>query len=357
MKNIYFHLSELIRKEKVALATIIEAKGSTPQVQGASALFTSGGLIAGTLGGGLLEGNARRRAEEALKERYPLIYRFDLDARLTSREGAVCGGQAVILIDPTPEIHQRTFQRLHQSFLKRQPGILATKIEAFSDRKIFISRYWIEGEQESLADLEEPLSRYGEDMVETLMQRKPSLIKVRREKGKESLLFFEPVFPLPQLVIAGAGHIGRAVAHLGNLLNFEVIVIDDRTEYANRENIPDADRIIVGEMGKAVRNFSISSDTYVVIVTRGHQHDAEVLRQCIASDAAYIGMIGSARKIRLMKEKFLKNGWASSDQWDRVRAPIGLEIGSKTVEEIAVSIAAQLVQVRSRIHQERRKKE
>ena len=92
----------------------------------------------------------------------------------------------------------------------------------------------------------------------------------------------------------------------------------------------------------------MGSDTYVVIVTRGHQHDADALRACITSGAAYIGMIGSRHKIALMRDRFLEQGWATPDQWDRVFTPIGLEIGSRSVEEIAISIAAQLVQERAR---------
>jgi len=137
-------------------------------------------------------------------------------------------------------------------------------------------------------------------------------------------------------------------------LNFEVTVMDDRSEFANTENIPDTDYIIVDEIGRAVKNFPLSSDSYLVIVTRGHHHDAEALRECINSDAAYIGMIGSARKIKLMRQKFLDEGWATPSQFDRVHAPIGIKIGSKTVEEIAVSIAAQLVHVRSQIQDERK---
>jgi xanthine dehydrogenase accessory factor len=132
-------------------------------------------------------------------------------------------------------------------------------------------------------------------------------------------------------------------------LNFEVTVIDDRAEFANKERFPGADHVIVDEIGKSVQDFPISPDTYLVIVTRGHRCDADALRECINSDVAYIGMIGSRRKIKLMRKEFLDQGWATPDQFDRVYAPIGTDIQSKTVEEIAISIAAQLVLVRSQI--------
>jgi xanthine dehydrogenase accessory factor len=149
--------------------------------------------------------------------------------------------------------------------------------------------------------------------------------------------------PLPRLVIAGAGHIGRALSHLGRLLDFEVTVIDDRKEYANPVNLPDADHIIVKDIGEAMQEEKKDNNTYIAIVTRGHNHDADALRPCIGSPAAYIGMMGSKKKVAKMHEEFIKNKWATEEKWQKICTPIGLEIGSKTIEEIAVSIAAQLV--------------
>jgi xanthine dehydrogenase accessory factor len=160
---------------------------------------------------------------------------------------------------------------------------------------------------------------------------------------------------MPQLIIAGAGHVGKALAHLGSLLEFEVSVVDDRQEFANAQNIPDADHFLVREIGPALEALRIEPDAYIVIVTRGHNHDSEALKSCISSNAAYIGMIGSAHKVKVMKHKFLENSWATPEEWARVHTPIGIAIGSKTVQEIALSIAAQLVEVRSkkiRIHAE-----
>ena len=149
------------------------------------------------------------------------------------------------------------------------------------------------------------------------------------------------------VVIVGAGHVGRALAHLGALLDFEVTVIDDRAEYANRGNIPDGDQFIVDDIGPSVQQLAPGKDTYIVIVTRGHNHDAEALKPCIGSEAAYIGMIGSKHKVAVMKKQFIEKGWATVEQWSKIHTPIGISIGSKTVQEIAVSIAAELVQVRT----------
>ena len=111
--------------------------------------------------------------------------------------------------------------------------------------------------------------------------------------------------------------------------------------------LPDAQNVIVRDIGEAISDLSNNKDAFIVIVTRGHKDDALALKSCIGSDLAYIGMIGSRKKIEAMRLNFIKNGWATAEQWDKIYAPVGLEIKSQTVEEIAVSIAAQLVLVRN----------
>lgn len=354
MKNIYVHLFNLLEERKsLVLGTVIDTVGSTPQVPGASALFSEEGLIEGTLGGGLLEFNAQKKALQVLKKKTSLISEFSLQEDIHTEGGAICGGEVKILIDASPEEHRDAFHNLSQSLNERQPGVFATFISKFSEGRVSLLRYWIERAEKIQIDLEIDHSLFQEEVKDTLTEGKPKLLKIKEEispeKAEERLFFLEPIFPLPQLVVAGAGHIGQVVANLGSLLNFEVTVIDDRAEFANKERLPGADHVIVDEIGKSVQNFPISPDTYLVIVTRGHHCDADALRECINSDVAYIGMIGSRRKIKLMRKEFLDQGWATPDQFDRVYAPIGTDIQSKTVEEIAISIAAQLVLVRSQI--------
>ena len=361
MKNIYVRLSEEVKKTKsLALATVIDTQGSTPQVPGASALFSSAGLIEGTLGGGILEADAQKQALRALNTQTSVLSRFTLKDEISSGKGAVCGGEARILIDAVPAESRDTFRQLSQSLEQRKPGILATFINEHPESRVSLLRFWIEKKEKYKTGMDRHVLFFQDEVKRVFSEGKPKLLKVREnifpEKGLNNYLFLEPAVPLPQLVIAGAGHVGQAVAHLGSFLDFDVTVIDDRPEYASKDRLPDADRIIVSDIGKAIRDFPISSDTHIVIVTRGHSHDAEALRQCISSEAAYIGMIGSVRKVELMRQKFLEDGWATMRQFNRVHAPIGVKINSKTVEEIAVSIAAQLVQVRGQIQEKGRGK-
>ena len=340
MKNIYARLCDDLKDKKLVLATIVLTKGSSPQVPGVSALFSENGLLAGTLGGGIMEARAEEKALESLQTGESSLFRFELYADLTSEEEAICGGEATILFDAQPADHESILQKMIRSLDNRMPGILATHIQRRGDKIHRLSRIWLEkaeifGEEADNKNL--PLR---EEIKQAFTTGKPVFL---------SDVYLEPQFPLSHLVIAGAGHVGQAVAHIGHLLDFEVTVIDDRPEFANQNIVPEADHIIVQDIGKAIAEMPKTADTYFVIVTRGHSRDADALKACIRSDVAYIGMIGSGRKIVLMREKFIDKGWATASEFDRVYAPIGIEIQSKTVQEIAISIAAELVQVRNQV--------
>jgi len=348
-KNVYFRLPDYLDREAEAcLAVLLRTSGSTPQVAGSAALFTAAGLVLGTVGGGILEAEAEEQARRSLRagNRRPYLREIRLEAEFAEEDGAVCGGSADILIDPSIRETASVFSEVRRSLLEREPGVLLTLIGDPSSPAARVKRHWLRKKDfGKLGALR--LQRHAEDIRRTFGEGRPGLLRLGRG-GRYHSLFVEPLFPLPRLLIAGAGHVGRAVAHLGSLLDFEVTVIDDRPEYASRERFPEADRIIVGDIGKSISEFPLGPDAFVVIVTRGHSRDAEALRSSVGREAAYLGMIGSRRKVRLLRREFLKKGWASPEEMERVHSPIGLEIGSKTVEEIAVSIAAELVLVRSR---------
>ena len=354
MKNIYFDLFYLLDKNRnPSLATIIKTEGSSPQVPGASALFSNKKLVSGTLGGGLLEAEAHKKAIEARKNRKSLLWEFKLEDDMNSEDGAICGGKIKILIEACPENNIEIFRKVFQALRQRKSGILTAFINIISKEKVTVSRSWLEGVDESLPFIGKTPADLGKEIAERLSERKPCLYKLDEKmlnvRAKEGWLFLEPISPFPQLYIIGAGHIGQVVSRLASMLSFEVTVIDDRPEFANKQRLPDADHIIADDIKKTLKGLSDSSDRYYVIVSRGHQHDANALREIINSRAAYIGMIGSKRKVRLMREEFLKQGWATAHQFDSVYTPIGIDINSKTVEEIGISIAAQLVQVRSEV--------
>lgn len=351
MKNIYLRIPHNTwDASDLVIATVTHTEGSTPQKSGISALFNKSGLFAGTIGGGVLEGKVQKIAAESIDTKEPVHQVFRLDTNVLDGEDALCGGKISVLIDPGLFRHKHVFDALSRSSRARIPGVLITQVTNAGNGKILISRYWATDKDRSF--IPEELKSLIEPEIKDLFSGIHSYdfkeLEIPQEGSNPShLLLLEPVLPLPRLIIAGAGHIGRALSQIGSVLDFEVTVIDDRPEYANSENIPSANHIINEDIGNAIEKIEKRNDTFIVIVTRGHRDDSNALKACIGSGAAYIGMIGSKTKVALMHREFTMNGWATEAQWGKIFAPIGLDIKSKTVEEIAVSIAAQLVQVKN----------
>lgn len=336
-------LERLAADEGLALAVLVEAGGSTPQVVGATALFSASGLEAGTVGGGLLEARVEAAALEALADNRARLITVNLDADPADLEGAICGGRARVLIDPAAGRDREVFRDALEDCRRGRAGNLVTDIRPAGGEFVDTERSWRASGGPWRLDKDSPAAE-----ALGLTGGRRLISRYDRTGELEHLTFVMEVRPLPRLVIAGAGHVGRAVAHLAHRLDFSVTVIDDRAEFADARNVPDADTIILGDIGEALRTAGETAEDYFVIVTRGHQKDGEALRAVIGRPAAYVGMIGSRTKVEIMRREFLMNGWATEAEWARVRTPIGLDIGSKTVDEIAVSIAAELVLVRSR---------
>jgi xanthine dehydrogenase accessory factor len=345
IRNVYHHLIRSSDSSAPVLATVIRTSGSTPQKPGSSALYLGSKLIAGTVGGGAVEGKITEVASERSLTRISGLMSFELVADVSRKEEAICGGNISILVDADPLKHTAVFMELERSLSLRQPGVLITVVEGSDNADVSVERYWVTADN---IELPSKLFKAGEVANEIFAKADPDPRSMDiLVEGKSGLLYFEPVFSPPELVIAGAGHIGKALSHLGSMTGFEVTVIDDRSEFANSQNLPDAHKIIVKDIGEAIREIRKGNDTYVVIVTRGHKDDAEALRSCISSDLAYLGMIGSRRKIEAIKQEFIENRWATVEQWEKVYTPIGLEINSQTIEEIAVSIIAQIIMVKN----------
>lgn len=160
-------------------------------------------------------------------------------------------------------------------------------------------------------------------------------------------VYIEPVIPDPRLVVLGAGHVGRALSTLAKFTGFQVTVVDDRPEYANRDTVPDTHDIVVHDFETAFSKVSVDRSACIVIATRGHNHDLDAVKAALKTDAGYIGLLGSRRKKGLLTNALRTAGFSPEDI-QRVIIPVGLPIGSTTPEEIAVSIMAQIIQERRR---------
>jgi xanthine dehydrogenase accessory factor len=332
-----------------AVALVLKAEGSTPRKAGVRAVIDRNGKIYGTLGGGLVEAEAQRRAVNACQSKQPVVFDMDLYGPDRTADDPICGGSMRILVDPTAAKDRASYAGMAEALRNRRHGVMVTTIQTSVQTQVKSQWY----KRESVpTDAAFP----GADNIRSCMEHEaPQLFAepsgggnaVRHPQGSPTLqAFVEPVIPMPLLVIAGGGHIGQALALQASLVGFDVAVIDDRVEFTEPALYPGGTTTYCGDIPKKTAELSVGNDTYVVVVTRGHKLDAETLEACIHAPVAYVGMIGSRRKVALIRKNFIESGIATAEQFDRVFTPIGLDIGAVTVPEIAASITAELIAVR-----------
>ncbi len=355
MKDIYREIVKgLEGGERLALATIIRRVGSAPREAGAKYLIKKDGTSIGSIGGGCVEAEVWQEGQKAIERGEGKVLRFNLTSEQLAEGGLICGGNIDVLVEPLREDFLKIYQEILGEKERGGEGLLATILSSAEtalppkDRKAFYKK---SGEKTgSLLDSPILDERIFREMERILKVKQLEVLAVsfpeepKYPSGKLEILL-EPIFSEPTAYVFGGGHISQQLVPLLKKVHFKVVVIDDREMFANRERFPEADDIILTEFEKAFDHLAIDSSSYIIIVTRGHLYDGFVLEKAIRTDARYIGMIGSKKKIQTLYKNLAKEGIPES-LLKKVYAPIGLDIGSETPEEIAISIVAQLIQVR-----------
>jgi xanthine dehydrogenase accessory factor len=277
-----------------ALCVVVGTHGSTPQSPGAMLLLLANSETEGTIGGGCVEAEVRRHALALLASQSSGLLAFELDRDYGWDDGLICGGRM--------EVAVVSYDRPEQLDAVRQA-------------------------------------------IEAIRRQETARIALRVERDGKTLEYRLNFEPTPTLLIAGAGHVGAALARLAVELDFRVVVIDDRDDLLGGNRLPPPIESAAGAIPATLRQWPIDGNSYVAIVTRGHIHDAQSLQAVIDSPAKYVGMIGSRRKIAVVFDELESRG-VQRARLEQVHTPIGLAIGAVTVPEIAVSIAAELIQVR-----------
>ncbi len=333
--EIFIKANELINKgENFSIALILNAEGSTPRKAGARAIITYSGKIYSTIGGGAVEVETQTRAIESCKTKKPVIFNFELQGLDRDGDTPICGGRMRILIDPISVQYKDIFNKAAEAIKKRNKSIFLTTIN-----KLQVEYKWFSSNL-TASDTDFP----GKDKIRYCLEHEQPELFTQNNGTKE--VFVEPIIPKPLLVIAGGGHIGQALAVQACLVGFDILILDDRPEFTNAELFPNNTTTICGDIAQELTKISEEKDTYIVIVTRGHKNDAHALEACINRPFNYIGMIGSKRKVALIRENFIQSRICTTEQFDKVFSPIGLNIGALTVSEIAASITAELIAVR-----------
>jgi xanthine dehydrogenase accessory factor len=346
-------LSELMTAieagRECVFCALVETRGSTPQKAGAAMLVFADGSQRGTLGGGCVEAEVKQRAlrligrtADSSVDSSPQLLTFHLDDNYGWDDGLICGGRMGIVAQPL----QRG-QRVHEYFRRFHElvhgGTGCTEAVAIAD---------VNGTQVGTRFLFDAAGRvaarlHSESIPEEVAEQLVPVQSRPRAYHHHGVAYL-PVLPRVRLLIVGGGHVGQAVGKLAADADFDVWVLDDREQYASAERFPQAQQRIVGDIGQELKKLGpqVGRSDYAIIVTRGHSHDEEALLHLAATRAGYVGMIGSKRKIKLIFDDLLAKG-VPAEALNRVHAPLGLDIGSQTVPEIAVSIVAELIACRN----------
>jgi xanthine dehydrogenase accessory factor len=333
--------------EDLVLATIVMHAGSTPRSVGSKMFIRRDGSIIGSIGGGLVEFEVQKLAREIFATGKARIEEVELsgsDAATTDK--MICGGRLEILLEfisGAPE-NAREYRTLVTALQSGKKGFLIKALDTREDSVRQMEWCLVQKDAVILGSFHGSDSAIPRLTAEAVRKKSPV---IAAEEGTR--YFVEPTFMPGTVFLFGAGHVSRPVAELSAMVDFRTVVLDDRTDFANSERFPKADEIkVISTFDTIFDGLDIDRDSYLVIVTRGHMHDKTVLEGALRTNAGYIGMIGSRRKQRLVYQELLGKGF-TEDDLARVYNPIGLDINAETPEEIAVSIVAELIQVRSQI--------
>ncbi len=363
MRELFQQLvQDLGRGETVAMATIIRRKGSVPREVGAKMLVHRGGKISGTVGGGCGEAEVWRSALNVIDTGRPTTVQIDLTEDIAMESQGVCGGIFDVFIQPWQDtsLSEQPEQpgmcdaaaAINAALEGEQAIVLLTIVAASGSWRSYIGQQMLVHEQgETQGKLQLPATetdlsaRLIRAAQQSIVAGKPHIEKISGTHNLWVEVFIEPFIPPPVLLIAGAGHIAQPLAAVAHLMNYSVSVTDDRASFASQERFPTAKQLLVSDIEATLRNYPITPRTHIVLVTRAHSHDVQGLRAIIDSPAAYIGMIGSQRRVWAVF-KLLHEDGVPAEKLLRVRAPIGLDLGGSTPEEIALCIMAEITLLR-----------
>jgi xanthine dehydrogenase accessory factor len=347
----------LERGQNFALATVINVRGSTPREVGAKMIVRDDGQF-GTIGGGCGEAEVFRKARLMLAAGDGArLAEIDLTGDFDQQEIGTCGGLMDVFIDMWKHPDLPIARKLSDAAEHNRPAALLTVVDRGA---------WGEAPAGAKAVIAPPgpeaqggLVRLGESALAQLADRTANaaagLLEVARDGTLKPIthvsasgaprVFLDPITGAQRLIIVGAGHIAQPLCELGAMLGFHVTVIDDRASFANRERFPTADQIVVKPFAAAIEALGLDQHCYLISVTRGHAFDEEALRAALKQPCGFVGMIGSRRRVRATLARLEEEGF-DPKRLEEIHAPLGLDLGAETPEEIAIAIIAEIIRER-----------
>ncbi len=329
--EVYDVIREYLEKGQTGtVATIADKLGAAPREEGAKMFVGEDGKFFGTVGGGCMEAEVWQEARKVTKTKECKFVHYRMNGREIEDGGMICGGNVDVFLEPLFPRYKELYEAIPNLEKRGRKGIVITKFGKDFFSKSLVDAYG---------------GRWGDPVDEEELAGYAKFFNEKRPKVVGEGVVVEPLRTASSLYIFGAGHISQYLAQAARLVDFRVVVTDDRADFANKDRFPEADRVIVADFQNVFEQLDYAGDVYVVIVTRGHKHDALVLEEALKRPSKYIGMIGSKRKVKMVYDYLRGKGFKEEDL-NAVYAPIGLKINSETPQEIAISIVAELIQVR-----------
>ena len=347
MKEVIQEAVNLLKEQQpCVLATVVRTKGSTPQKSGAMLLVREDGSGLGTLGGGCVEGDIWFAARELLRNHGgPEFKDYYLNEDIAARDGLVCGGTMYFYLEPFygPEEFLPIGNEVLDAYEGGEPVALATVVNVPQGKDNLGYKLLLRSDGSVSGTLGDASLDAQAIEVAGRVADVGAAESLMTEDGCE--VFVEGFTTPPTLVMVGGGHVGKATADLAHNLGYRVFVVDDRPEFANRERFPYAEDVVVTSYEGWSQHLAINVNTFVVVATRGHRFDDLALESALPSRARYIGLLGSRRKTLMIYQRLLQDG-TDLERLKEIHAPIGLDIGGLTPEELAVSIMSEIIMVR-----------
>ena len=345
MEELFEDIEKLAQAEKrVAMATLVATRGTSPKREGAKMWVGEEGRILGSVTiGGCVDARVIAESEHALSSFKSRLVEMKLGDEDAWEIGFSCAGDLDVLIEPVDLTKPNNVFELYRSVRKAldqgKRAVIATLLSE-SSRKLLT----VEGGETSgslgTAELDHEAQSVA---LEVMRKRTSNTVSL----GPNSLpVFFEMHGPPPTLIVFGAGHVAMPLVSLAHDLGLKTVVVDGRPRFATRERFPNADKLLIGIPSEIATSLTYTSSTFVVLTAHDYKYDLPVLKVVLPSQPAYVGLLGSKRRGQAIKE-FLRDGGMAQKLLDQLHVPTGLDIGAETASEIALSILAEAVVLKS----------
>lgn len=331
----------------VGLATVIDTRHSAPRGPGAAMAVVEEGQVAGSVSGGCVEGAVFEEAQGVLTSGEPKKLSYGISDDEAFSVGLTCGGEIDLFVERLDPERAPFFPEVARSITEQQPVAVATVVEGPDDHLGAKLAVWPDRTAGSLGspDLDEAV---GEDAEGMLAQGATGVRHYGlggQRRGQELAVFVSAFAPPPRMVVFGAIDFAKAVARIGKFLGYHVTVCDARSVFATRKRFPEPDEVVVDWPHRYLEGIETDARTVICVLTHDPKFDVPVLQVALRGEAGFIGAMGS-RRTHEDRLRRLREAGVTDEELARLRSPIGLDIGARTPEEVAVAVAAEIVQVR-----------